>query len=121
MNEIREIVQLVDNLTELTQNNQVSWEKKEPGDLLNRDNIIDFIYILVYKEKIIRLYKEEYWYYFYDEDVEKCRKGTRLILEFIDDYGATLWSFPQTANSWDLFNAVQYKDAKVDEFLQGIM
>lgn len=121
MTEIREIVELVDKFTELTQNNKISWEKQEPGDLINRDNKIDFIFIAKYKEKIIRLYKEEYKYYFYDEDVEKCRRDSRIVLEFIDEYGSALWPFPQTANSWDLLNAVQYKDAKVGEFLQGIM
>ncbi len=117
MTEIREIVKLVDHLTELTQNNAISWERQEPGNLVSTENKIDFIYVVEYQDRLIRLYEETYKYY---TDEFQFHWSSQLIVEFTDEYGNTLWQFPKTSNGWDLLNAVKYKDAKVDDFLKGI-
>jgi hypothetical protein len=59
------------------------------------------------------LYKESYKYY---TDEERYYWDERIIIEFIDEYGGSIWQFPKTNNLWNLLNAVQYKDANVDDF-----
>lgn len=117
MNEIREIVEVIDKLTELTQNEHISWVKEEPGNLMTSENNIDFIYLAEYQEDKIRLYLEEYKFYI-DEDDGYWK--SHIIIELIDGDGNALWRFPETGNSWDLLNAIKYKDARVGDFLKRI-
>ena len=118
MTQIKEIVQLVDRLTELTQTGGIAWERQDPPNtLVSTESKIDFVYLTRYQDRIIRLYEEAYKYY---SDEDKYHWSNQMIIEFTDEYGVSLWQFPKTSNAWDLLNAVKYKDAKVDDFLKEV-
>lgn len=118
MNQIREIVELVDHLTELTQTGGITWERQDaPNTLVSTENKVDFIYLTNYQDRTIRAYEKTYKYF---TDEIQYHWSNQMIIEFVDEYGGSLWQFPKTSNAWDLLNAIKYKDANVDGFLKGI-
>lgn len=118
MASLRDYIKLIDHLTELTQTNQIKWNRDSPPkSILTTHNRISQVYTTFYNQKHIRIYEEMYKY-FTDEDDYFWQ--THLILEFTDEYDNSIWQFPQTPNSWDLLNAIKYKDANIDDFLKGI-
>lgn len=118
MADIKEVVTIIDNLTELTQNNHISWERVDPGNLLSTENKIDFAYIVEHLGRVIRIYEEEYKYY---TDEETYHWSSRVVAEFIDEYGNMLWRFPKTRNAWDLLNSIRYEDVNVGDFLSDML
>lgn len=115
---LREYVELIDKLTELTQRNEIEWHRQQPPyGLVTTENRISTVYTTSYSNRFLRLYEEMYKYYT-DEDVYHWL--TRLVFEFIDGFGNSIWQFPETKNGWDLLNAVKYKDAKVEDFIKDV-
>lgn len=115
---LRDYVQLIDHLAELTQTRQINWVREvPPRQILTTHNRIQHVYVTFYNGRNIRLYEEMYKY-FTDEDEYYWQ--TQLVLEFIDENGNSIWQFPQTSNGWDLLNAVKYRDANVDAFINDV-
>lgn len=118
MANLRDYVKLIDHLVELTQTGQINWVRDiPPRQILTTHNRIQQVYVTFYNGKNIRLYEEMYKY-FTDEDEYYWQ--TQLVLEFIDENANSIWQFPQTSNGWDLLNAVKYRDANVDAFINDI-
>jgi len=118
MADIKEVVTIIDNLTELTQNHKISWKRVDPENLLSTENKIDFVYIVKYLGRLIRIYEEEYKFY---TDEEIYHWSSRVVTEFVDEYGNMLWRFPKTRNAWDLLNSIRYEDVNVDGFLSEML
>jgi hypothetical protein len=114
----REYVQLVDHLMEVTQNGVVSWSRYDPPiNIVSTENDIDFIYTTEYKGKNIRLYEETYKYY---TDEFEYHWQKRIVIEFVDEFSNSVWQFPEIRNSWNLLEAIRYKDAGVAGFMKDI-
>ena len=119
MANLRDYVALIDHLIELTQTEQINWRRESPpNQILTTHNRVAQVYVTSYNDRIIRLYEEMYKY-FTDEDVYYWQ--TRLVMDFIDEDDNSLWQFPQTPNGWDLLNAIKYRDANVDAFINDIL
>jgi hypothetical protein len=115
---LRDYVILIDHLVELTQTGQISWAREiPPRQILTTHNRIQQVYVTFYNGRNIRLYEEMYKY-FTDEDEYYWQ--AQLVLEFVDENSNSIWQFPQTSNGWDLLNAVKYRDANVDAFINDI-
>jgi len=117
----REYIELIDKFIELTQHNKISWEREIPApnsNLLATGNKINLVYSTEYKTHYIRAYKEAYKHFTDENDF--CW-GYRLVLEFVDQSGNSLWRFPEINNIAELLNAIKYKDANVDNLLKEIL
>ena len=119
MSSHRETVEIVDKLIELTQHNQLIWESSEPPyNLTGPDVRIDLVYTTDYLDRCIRIYQKGYKSYI--DDVQFFW-DSRIIFEFIDSSGNSLWQFPQTSNTYDLLNSIQYQSSKVGDFYTQIL
>ncbi len=115
----KEYIQLIDKLTELTQSEELVWDRKFcPEKLESTENQIDVVYEVEFKDKNLRLYEEKYKHY---TDESDFYWSERLILEFIDGFGGHVWQFPNLRNTGDLFNAVKFKEAGVDSFINDVL
>lgn len=117
MAETREIIEFVDLLTELTQKKKIVWERHIPKNLVTPDTNIDLVYVTEFNGRDIRLYEEGFKNYI---DEYEYHWSARVVLEFIDESGNSIWDFPRTNNAWDLLNAVKYMDADVDGYLEDV-
>ena len=125
-------VEAVARLIKLTQDGELMWESSKPSAELERDGIKDeSVFISRYKDRILRLYKYSYRVdepglfdistSFFPIKVKYPYWASSVTLEFIDDNGFSLWKFPFTNALNDLFQAVQYQFAGVDEFLDKLL
>ena len=118
MSSHRETVEIVDKLIELTQHNQLIWESSEPPyNLTGPDVRIDLVYTTDYLDRCIRIYQKGYKLYI--DDVQFFW-DSRIIFEFIDLSGNSLWQFPQTSNVWDLLRSIQYQNSNISDFYKQI-
>jgi 2-C-methyl-D-erythritol 4-phosphate cytidylyltransferase len=53
-------------------------------------------------------------------DESQYHLDSKMVFEFIDQSGNSLWQFPQTSNAWDLLNAVQYQNSNVSDFYRDM-
>ena len=130
-------VEAVTNLIKLTQAGKLKWSAGRADKNIGREDLrIETVFLAEYKNRNLRLFKYSYM-------VEEPGALERLIssdsslylgtkrkypywsssitLEFIDEAARTLWTFPHTNALNDLFEAVQYQVAGVDEFLKEIL
>ncbi|WP_201525951.1 hypothetical protein [Psychrobacter frigidicola] len=115
----REYIQLVDRLTEMTQNGVMRWNRYEPPtNMVDTENNINFVYTTIYNRKNIRIYEEDYKYY---TDESEYYWSKRVVIEFIDESLNSVWQFPKITNSWNLLDAVRYEDAGVADFMKSIL
>ena len=118
MSSQRETVEIIDKLIELTQHNSLSWQAYEPSaDMTNGDLRTELTYVTTYLNRKIRIYKQSYKYFM---DETSFSWSDRVVFEMIDDNDNSLWEFPQTSNTWDLLNAVQYSNSKVGDFYKDM-
>lgn len=105
-----------------TKENKVKWDISSPkvvDSLEGEQDIIGKVYITVFKEKNIRLYK-------YSEPVqidefEYLRKSF-LKLEFTDDFDRNLWTFPLYLRELaDLYETVLIKSNELDKYFNDII
>ena len=103
-------VDVVAKLTALTQQGKLLWTATmTPGKG-------GASFIAKYKDKTLRLSRVHITELL---SFGENRETTRL--EFIDNLGNGLWSFPDTANLDDLFNAAKFQAAGVQSFLTDIL
>lgn len=116
---------LLDTLTrmiELTQQGRLRWDFHPEIPTHRIVNPISAVFYATYNQKVLRLYQmvvgvDPRAVY----NVEIPEDDKRIVLEFIDWNGDTLWSFPQVAALNDLFAAAQYQVAGVSEFMDSLM
>ncbi len=122
------LVKLIAKLLEMTQEGDLTWEivkniKSEPSQTKN----IGAIFETNYKGKKLRIYKREY------NNIEdnimyghlmvsgQSSYTISTILGFFDNYGNLIWRFPQIIGISDLYEAVTYQVADIDDFLNNVL
>lgn len=120
MDSEKKLIKLIAYLIELTQKGKLNWKRYDPPEpiVTSYDNKVDFVYIANFEDKILRIYEERYKYW-YDED--KWSWDNRVIIDFADDEGRSIWKFPALPGIWDLLEAVKYREADVDDFISEII
>lgn len=115
----REYVQLIDHLTQATQNGSIHWSRYDPPrNIVSTENSIDFVYTALYKGKSLRLYEETYKYY---TDEFEYHWQKRVVIEFVDEFSNAVWQFPDIRNSWHLLDAIRFRDAGVSDFIKNVL
>jgi len=127
------LVESVTKIIKLTQEGNLKWSTSKIEKVETRDDIrIDTVFICKFKNKILRLFKSSFKvikpgpFDFFTEKFFSCARKypyweSSITLEFIDDAGITIWTFPNINALNDLFKAVQYQVAGIDEFLNEIL
>ncbi|MGF1713122.1 hypothetical protein L4C37_21500 [Vibrio kagoshimensis] len=117
MKTIRDWVLLVDKLTELTQYNEIKWERHTaPNHLQSTISRVDFVYFVYFNNKQFRLYEENYKYHT-DEDEYYWETQARLGL--VDELGNPMFDVPNTRNMHNLMQAVKYQSSDINSIFSG--
>lgn len=110
-----QMVDAVAKLTELTQNGRLKWAVEEGFEA---PGAASPAYTAEYKRHSLRMQKrrvKEVGSFFGDSVVRD-----QYILEFVGTDGGSLWAFPETEATEDLFAAIQYQFAGVKGFLKDL-
>ncbi|PWT92809.1 MAG: hypothetical protein C5B55_05585, partial [Blastocatellia bacterium] len=105
------------------------WELQQaPSSLTKRlGSVVDVVFVCKYGDKNLRLYEKCIWEEVIDLKEFEMLTRTKLesakaaVLEFVDENGNGLWSFPQLEIIKDLLSTVQYKVAGVKDFLAELL
>jgi len=121
------LVELVAKLIELTQESSLNWKvvqankDSEPGFT----KTIGAVFEAFYKEKHLRIYKREYdnteENHMFNMFMHQPSYSIAIELEIVDNQGNPIWSFPRVTGIVDLYKAIAYRVAGVDEFLKEIL
>ena len=128
-------VEAVTKLIRLTQAGDLKWSAAQTDRDISREDLkIESVFVTRYKDRILRLSKYSYMiqepglydllssHTYYAAGKPKYPYWqSSITLEFIDDDGRTLWTFPYTKALNDLLEAVKYQVAGVDQFLKEIL
>lgn len=123
-------VRLIAKLLELTQEQKIKWRtvKNTQNSDPSMTKIIGAIFETDYKFKKLRIYKRERNntddnrnYISFIAQFEKPSYTDTIILGFTDEQGNIVWSFPQVSGVRDLYEAVAYQVAEVDDFINDIL
>jgi len=125
-------VEAITKLIKLTQEGNLIWSPKTGMDANREDYRVDTFFVSKYKNKILRLYKCNYRIdepgplsqitsIFSDTKRKYPYWTSSITLEFIDDVGNTIWTFPYSNVLKDLLEAVRYQVAGVDDFIKDIL
>jgi len=134
-NEIDKIINAIVKLNNLTQDGKIKWRTIQPRPSLNRDkdSIVDLVYTAKYNNKRLGLYENKFKvenapYASLSGSLDSIFGSvkyphwqTRVVLEFIDEDGNNLWTFPEVQGLNDLLSTVKYQIAGVDEFLDSFL
>lgn len=127
-------VDAITRLTKLTQEGKFEWTSARPGGVLVDDDSqqIESCFIGTYKNKKLRIYKKRF-------KVEEPNRGmmsglmfdpfhrkypywtAQVYLEVIDEYGQSVWTFPDVSALRDLFAAVKYQASGVRDLLEDLL
>ena len=112
-------VQLVADLIEKTQSRKLKWESYVPKDSPR----VKVVYRAPHKDKGLRLYKRDALSGSEVTPFANISGVAReaLVLEVIDDQQRSLWTFPELAAMRDLYEAVRFQVAGIDEFLADLL
>jgi len=111
------VIDAIVKLIRETQEGKITWTTKEsPASLkLDANTAVDIVYETAYKDRRLRLYKENYL-------VDPGSYWTsETILEITNEKGSTLWTFPDVTGLDDLLDSVEYQAAGVRKFLDEIV
>lgn len=101
---------VITRLIKLTQKGELEWW--EAGNMSPNDSSrTTAVFIANYKGKLLRLYATK----------QGFEQSDLPVLEFITETGTSLWQFPDVDALSDLLSAVQYRVAKIPEFLADIL
>lgn len=126
-NQEDQLVKLVAKLLELTQESELVWRsvKKDNNQEPSMTKIIGGIFEAKYKGKILRIYKREY------DNTEENHMlniymyqpsySTVVELGFADKDGNIIWKFPRISGIVDLYQAVAFKVADVETFINDLL
>jgi hypothetical protein len=119
MAEPDKFIRVVAKLNELTQEGKIHWTVVPHPEALDlgRDKPVTVVYEAPYKDKCLRIYREEYKYW-YDEN--RYTWSDRIVLAFTEKNGQNAWEFPDVPGLADLFDSVRYQKAEVDKFIREV-
>jgi hypothetical protein len=133
-------LEAVAQMIKLTQEGKLTWGPSRSFAGINRpdDETFSAIFVTNYKGKNIRIYKRT----FKDQRLKRPSLSgsaitvldlfnqnpemeafwnTEVIMEFTDQVGNTLWTFPPISALSDLLSTIQYQVAGVKGFLDDIL
>lgn len=137
----KKYVGFVAKLLELTQDEKLEWQTKNPDEvcLANDIQLIGSIFETEYSHQVLRLYRFKLDVLEYDgvlnsalgltakigfladlnaEKYAKLQTYTRLAM--VDEYGNNAFEFPGIVGLEDLYRAVSFKVSRVDSFISKI-
>lgn len=125
------LVRLMAKLLELTQEKKLIWEtaKKDSISDSSMTKIIGAVFRTKYKDKGLKIYKRErdntednhsYIAAFLAHSGRSSYSET-IVLGFTDEQGNIVWNFPRVSGINDLYDAVTYQVAGVDDFINDIL
>lgn len=137
MPEKKKWIEAVSKLIQLTQKGELSWDVVRGDEaLVPVVDGVELVFVTDFRGRTLRLYKRT-------KQVEGPEAGDlvvgssawqalpisrdypfqveRVVLEFVDNLGNSLWKFPYTDALDDLYEAVEYQVAEVDEFLNELL
>jgi hypothetical protein len=101
-------------LTALTQDGKLKWTIVEPGpQVVGR--IVGPLYAASHAGRNLQLFQLR------GGGFGRFEEESPLALEFVDDEGRSLFTFPELDNLVDLYNAVRYQTAGVKSFLDSLL
>jgi len=122
-------IEAVAKLIKLTQDGNLVWQAQEPPFSFSKrpDAGVEVVFVSKHGERNLRLYEKRVQEEVEDFDdfemrpVTKLEWKKRVILEFIDENGNSLWAFPSLDALNDLASTVQYQVAGVKDFLAELL
>lgn len=121
------LVTLIAKLIELTQESSLEW-KVVPASKSSETGytkVIGAVFEASYMGKTLRIYKKK------NDNTEENHMFNMFLaqpsysiaieLEFVDKHGNSIWSFPRITGIVDLYKAITYKAAGVDEFINDLL
>jgi hypothetical protein len=121
------LVALVAKLIELTQESTLEWKVVDvnEGAEFGFTKIIGAIFEAKYEGKVLRIYKREYdnteENNMFNMYMHQPSYSIAIELEFVDKKGRSIWKFPRITGIVDLYKAISYKAAGVDEFILSVL
>lgn len=110
----RQSIEIVDKLIELTQHGELLWDYERPNSyMLAQDSKVDTVYLTQYLGRNIRIYRRDFKYYL---DESQYTWDWEVIVEFVNDQGERMGRFPQSPNSIELIQAIQYQNPQIKDF-----
>ncbi|NQT62710.1 MAG: hypothetical protein HQ556_07105 [Candidatus Marinimicrobia bacterium] len=140
-------VDMVVELTRLTQKEELIWKRHYPRESLNIDNEkrVDSIFVTEFENEddevtYLGLYELHFYYIpiiqqghasgsvFYNTqaitnvEIEKAQWKKMIVLEILDNnFDSCLWKFPSVRGLRDLYVEVQRQDSSVDSFVNSVL
>ncbi|WAG10819.1 hypothetical protein NRZ32_17080 [Aeromonas dhakensis] len=114
----KETAKIIDKMIELTQHQKIKWSEEKPERIMNSlDQRVSLIYKSSYLGRILRLYKKEYKYFL--DDVQFIW-NEEIAIEFLNEDGVSIGSFPETPNAMELYKAVQFQNPAIKNFYNDL-
>lgn len=124
-NQEDKLVKLVAKLIELTQESELYWKVVDSnGDSEpSMTKIIGAVFESNYKDKTLRIYKREYNNTEENHMLNLYQPSYSIAVElaFSDKQGNIIWRFPRVTGIIDLYKAVTYRVADVDDFINDVL
>jgi hypothetical protein len=118
----RHLTDFVAKLNRLTQEGRLRWTlARAPSSLTQgSDSSIPAFFQCELRGKTVGIYEERFQDWSVEAEVFFWR--TRLVLALFDYAGNQVWEFPDGLSGLgDLWNAVRYRSADVDEYLDAVL
>lgn len=114
----KQTVEIIDKLIELTQHGIITWEKNAPEQyMIDHYRRVELVFTAKHIGQLFRVYNR-YFQHYYDEDTYMW--DNEIIFEFIDENGVSLGILPNTPNTNDLFQSIQFQTSKVNNFYNDL-
>jgi len=124
-------IEAIAKLILLTRDDKLKWTSANTSAIPMRgDDAIDSVFITIYKDKILRLYRRKYKWTSISTHVVGIFTGskstepqwfTEIVLEIIDELGRSLWAFPKEEILKDLLKTIQYKVSGADDLISSLI
>lgn len=116
---MRQTVEIIDKLIELTQHNNINWSSEAPvAPMAGPDTRVDIVYTVSHIGRRIRVYRQHFKYYL---DDERYIWDEQVKVEFVDDFGNVLGELPKTPNAYELLRSIQFQNPQINNFYNDLL